>query len=62
MSPTLSYLSESGTSFIKKKITDRNSDWTLLCVKHGGNISATARQQTYFEQGGGEVVVVFYQF
>ena len=33
MSSTLSHLSESGKSFIKKKnITDRNSDWTLLNI------------------------------
>ena len=62
MSPTLSHLRESGMSFIKKtSLTGTVIELfsTLqFSLKHGGSVSATARQQTYCasisEQGGGD--------
>ena len=65
MSSTLSHLSESGKLFIKKKShwqkqwLNSSQRYVSPCMKHGGSVSVTARQQTYcasnFEQGGGEV-------
>ena len=62
MSPTLSYLRESGMSFIKKTsltgtVIELFSTFHFS-MKHGGSVTATAQQQTYCasnsEQGSGE--------
>ena len=54
MSPSSSYLSESGRLFRKK-----NHRQEHFSVKHGGSVAATARQQTYcasnLEHGGVEI-------
>jgi len=53
MSPTLPFLSESGKLFREKTsltVTVIELFSTLhFLVKHGGSVSATARQQTYCE-------------
>ena len=65
MSSTLSHLSESGKLSKKKKHhwqkqwLNSSKRYISLCMKHGGSVSATTRQQTYcasnFAQGGGEI-------
>jgi len=68
MSSTLFHLSESGKLFITNKKKTLLTETVIelfstlrfsACIKHGGSVSGTARQQKYcernLEQGGGEV-------